>query len=161
MNNIRETNVFLTQVRHRLPDTRVCVCVLSRRNLHAIIRRLPHFSPRVSVSWISVQSCLYQEIPLTALFLSIFLHMSLSLSPHSCLRTRSDQGRFPSTHAGKTVSARRAIFHLLYLSVRNTVVVTDAENLAEAFIAKKKRFIRCLANERIRDAWYSCNNIER
>lgn len=88
-------------------------------------------------------------------------HVSLSLSPHSCLRTRSDQGRFPSTHAGKTVSARRAIFHLLYLSVRNTVVVTDAENLAEAFIAKKKRFIRCLANERIRDAWYSCNNIER
>lgn len=38
-------------------------------------------------------------------------------------------------------------------------LVTDAENLAEAFIAKK-RFIRCLANERIRGAWYSCNNIE-
>lgn len=81
---------------------------------------------------------------------------------HSCLRTCSDQGHFP-VHTLEKLPSLAARFFIYYISADSNgtslLLVTDTENLTEAFITKK-RFIRCLANERIRGAWYSCNNIE-
>lgn len=121
MNNIRKTNVFLTQGIVYL--THVYVRIKQKKFACNHSKASAFFTTCLCF----LDLCIELALSRNPANNSLLLYFSSDLSSHSCLRTRSDQGRFP-VHTLEKLPPLAARFFIYYISTNSNGTLVASRN---------------------------------